>query len=454
MTSELRLRGHARTLRVNAAPTVRSPGAGVARTWLPACHHHVHARPFLASFPCCCREVPAQAAVQLLRRQPPNHAAVPCSRLGGPRLTRRATLSSDQAGAMPSMVHRAAQRRATASGGGPQPFERAAGDLPWNNGPGPLRQGSDSSQLSPVGSGELQRGWSVDLSDPSDSASGAAASPTAASRAGSGTSNGGSGRTVFSGRAAPRHNLHSLPEGLAELGLGASPDDGGSRPQSRQTSETSQSRLARMGSDEPKVQVALDALAAGLVAGAGAAGTNGSPGHRRVGGSRSMYASMAGSGPRGSSAGAANGGGSASGTLGGLTRAPAAARASSASTGSPQPASTAARPASGARSPSQARAALSPGLGGAAPTPAANGVDSPLQALGGLGGAAVNSRGLALRRQLKEEDFSAPTKREEWVVPGAAQPRKLTAVTPPRAREDTFTAREGLVKAHAALFNK
>ena len=352
---------------------------------------------------------------------------------------------------MPSMAHRAAQRRATASGGGPQPFERAAGDMSWSNGLGPLRQGSDSSQLSPSGSGDLQRGWSVDLSDPSDSASGAAGSPTAGSRSGSGTANGGSGRTVFSSRAAPRYNLQSLPEGLAELGLGGSADDG-SRPQSRQASETSQSRLARMGSDEPKAQMALDALAAGLVAGAGSATS--SPGQRRVNGSRSMYASMAGSGPRGSGAGAANGsGGSASGTLGGLTRV-SATRGSSASTASPQPASTGVRPASRARSPSQARAALSPGLGGAAPAPAANGADSPLQALAGLGGVAVNSRGLALRRQLKEEDFSATAKREEWVVPGAAQPRKLTAVTPPRAREDTFTAREGLVKAHAALFNK
>ena len=351
---------------------------------------------------------------------------------------------------MPSMAHRAAQRRATASGGGPQPFERVAGDMSWNN--GPSRQGSDVSQLSPAGSGELQRGWSVDLSDPSDSASGAAASPTAASRAGSGTANGGSGRSVFSGRGGHRYNLQSLPEGLAELGLGGSTDDG-IRPQSRHNSETSQSRLARMGSDEPKVQVALTALAAGLVAGAGTASANSSPGQRRVNGSRSMYAGMGGSGPRGSSAGSANGGGSASGTLGGLTR-PSATRASSASTGSPQPASTGVRAASGARSPSQPRAALSPGAGGSAPTPAANGADSPLQALAGLGGGAVNSRGLALRRQLKEEDFSATAKREEWVVPGAAQPRKLTAVTPPRAREDTFTAREGLVKAHAALFNK
>jgi len=375
------------------------------------------------------------------------------SRLGGPRLTRRATLGSDQAGPMPSMAHRAAQRRATASGGGPQPFERAAGDTSWCNGLGPLRQGSDSSQLSPSGSGDLQRGWSVDLSEPSDSASGAAGSPTAGSRSGSGTANGGSGRTVFSGRTAPRYNLQSLPEGLAELGLGGSADDG-SRPQSRQASETSQSRLARMGSDEPKAQVALDALAAGLVAGAGTGGANSSPGQRRANGSRSMYASMTGAGQRGSSSsGAVNGGGSASGTLGGLTRV-SANRGSSASTASPQPASTGVRPASRARSPSQARAALSPGLGGAAPAPAANGADSPLQALAGLGGAAVNSRGLALRRQLKEEDFSATGKREEWVVPGAAQPRKLTAVTPPRAREDTFTAREGLVKAHAALFNK
>jgi len=379
--------------------------------------------------------------------------AVSCSRLGGPRLTRRATLGSDQAGAMPSMAHRAAQRRATASGGGPQPFERAAGDMSWSNGPGVLRQGSDSSQLSPAGSGDLQRGWSVDLSEPSDSASGAAASPTAGSRAGSGTANGGSGRTVFSSRAAPRYNLQSLPEGLAELGLGGSPDDG-SRPQSRQASETSQSRLARMGSDEPKAQAALDALAAGLVAGAGTGSANSSPGQRRVNGSRSMYASMTGSGQRGSGAGAANGsGGSASGTLAGLTRT-SVTRASSASAGSSQPASTGVRSASGVRSPSQARAALSPGPGGAALTPAANGADSPLQALAGLGGGGVNSRGLALRRQLKEEDFSVTGKREEWVVPGAAQPRKLTAVTPPRAREDTFTAREGLVKAHAALFNK
>ena len=320
---------------------------------------------------------------------------------------------------MASMAHRAAQRRATASGGGPQPFERAAAEVAWN-GPGPVvRQGSETSQISPAGSGEMQRGWSVDLSDPSDSASGAAASPTSVSRTGSGTANGGSGRTVFSNRAAARHNLQSLPEGLAELSVGASSDDS-SKPQSRHGSETSQSRLGpRQGSDgEPKVQVALDALAAGLVAGAGPAGGMGGTGQRRVNGSRSMFAAPTGNGSRGTSVGAANGGGG-SGTLGGLTRG--SASRASASGGSPQPASTLVRPSAGPRA-SQARAALSPGAGGAAFGAAANGADSPMQALAGLGGGAVNSRGLALRRQLKEEDFSGSAKREEWVVPGAAQP--------------------------------
>ena len=340
------------------------------------------------------------------------------------------------------------QRRATASGG-PQPFERAA-DGGWG-GVGPLRhQGSDASQLSPAGSGEMQRGWSVDLSDPSDSASGAAASPTAG-RGGGATANGGSSRSVFSGRAAARNNLQSLPEGIAELTLGSSDEGSGHRGlQGRHnsadvpTSSGSHSRLGpRLGSDgDPKVQVALDALAAGLVAG-GEPSSNGT-GSRRMNGARGSFGGVA-VGKR------ETGGAGGSGTLGGLTRGSGSRPLGTVS--SPQSSASAVRLTAGTRSPVSRGIVASPGSPGpSAATTTAKGADSPLQALAGLGAGVGNARGLLPRRQLKEEDFSGSGKREEWVVPGAAQPRRMTAVTPPRARDDTCTAREGLVKSHAALF--